>query len=113
MTRILIGSLVACSFLFFACSPTCTELCEEAEGRGCNTFNLGTGSCAGDCDLALRISEKGGCEAQYDARVECEASQDDVCESGCTAQDNALQSCGLNYCTANPGDPDCRTLVGP
>jgi hypothetical protein len=111
MTRIVYGVL-GLVWMAGGCSPDCTELCEEAESRGCNTFQLGAGSCAADCDLALRISEKAGCEGSYDARVECEASQDDVCEVGCSAEDNALQACGTSYCSANPTDPDCAILAG-
>jgi hypothetical protein len=92
--------------------PSCTELCEEAEGRGCNTFVLGTGSCAGDCALAERLADKSGCGAQKDARIDCEAMQEDICEVGCSAEDSALTSCVTPFCVANPSDPDCVALLG-
>ncbi len=88
-------------------TASCESLCREAEDRGCNTFSLGTGSCESDCALAHRLSDKGGCNAQYDARVDCEARQADICEVGCGSEENALESCVQTYCLAHLSDPDC------
>jgi hypothetical protein len=112
LTYVLIASTLMAA-LFSGCGkPSCTELCEEAEGRGCNTFVIGTGSCAGDCQLAERLSSKAGCDTQLEARLDCEREQADICEEGCGAEDSALESCVSSYCLANPTDADCRTLLG-
>jgi hypothetical protein len=115
MIRSLVGLSVLVSSLFLASgcnNASCESLCNEAEDRGCNTFVLGTGSCESDCALAKRISDRGGCDAQYEARVDCEAAQEDICDVGCGAEDNALLACAQSYCAANPSDADCQRLLG-
>lgn len=89
----------------------CTGLCEEAEAEGCNTFDLGQGSCASDCQLADRVAETAGCQAEADARLACEAGQDDICEDGCGSEDQAFAQCVLSYCQQNLDDADCQTLA--
>ncbi len=91
---------------------SCVSLCEEAVSRDCNTFDLGQGSCSADCALANEIAIAGGCEAERDARISCESAQDDICDPGCSTEDQAFTSCGLAYCQSNPTDESCMALVG-
>lgn len=97
-----------------ACSDSagdCTSLCEEAEAEGCNTFDLGQGSCASDCQLADRVAETSGCREEADARLACEQDQDDICDSGCGSQDQAFAQCVFAYCQQNLDDSDCQALA--
>jgi hypothetical protein len=113
ITHALIALSMMTAALASGCGkPSCTELCDEAEGRGCNTFVIGTGSCAGDCDLAERLSSRAGCDAQMEARLDCEREQADICDPGCGSEQSALESCAATYCLANPMDADCQTLAG-
>ena len=90
---------------------SCTSLCNEATAGGCNTFDLGQGSCAADCALAQRLSDKAGCQAETTVRLDCEAAQANVCDPGCDAENMALVECGANFCVSNLTDPDCEAAL--
>lgn len=118
MKRLIAICLFALSsiLLFVACGDDdpeaqCQSLCEEAEEKNCNTFDAGQGSCAADCELANTIAEKGGCEEERDARIQCEADQADICDAGCGAEDEAFGNCALAYCSQNTTDEDCQKLL--
>ncbi|MEQ8459224.1 MAG: hypothetical protein RLO52_20680 [Sandaracinaceae bacterium] len=89
---------------------SCETLCREAQDRDCTTIR---GDCGRACAGLAAASAKAGCGAEEEAYVGCSGGGD-VCstDARCGGQETALGNCLAPFCAANPGDPDCRTVVG-
>jgi len=88
---------------------SCEELCAEAQAGSCTTIS---GSCAAFCAAIDNSQARAGCESEVSTYLECQNASGNVCdEPSCSAEESAVGSCYLPFCTANPDDPDCATLV--
>jgi hypothetical protein len=87
---------------------SCEELCSEGQAGSCTTVQ---GDCGAFCDALDRATPKAGCPDAPDDYEACLSETADVCSSDCASEESALESCLIDYCVANPSDPDCPLLA--
>ncbi len=91
------------------CGTDCESICQEAQDQDCTTL---AGDCATVCGAAEAVTDKAGCSSSLDNYVDCSADGT-VCttDARCSSQESVMGACASTYCSANPDDADCATLL--
>jgi hypothetical protein len=66
-------------------------------------------NCSSNCNEPETNVTK-ACEGEADDLAQCVLQINDACnppQNACTSQLEALEACGLDYCSKNPQDPNC------
>ena len=88
----------------------CPSACMAAQAANCTAIR---GDCNSFCASVDAISAQGNCNNYRDAYQNCIITHP-VCtaDANCGAQKQALGSCALTFCQANPGNTDCTNVSG-
>mgnify|MGYP001608202100 FL=1 len=96
---------LALSLLNGCAAADCESVCLEAQARACTVIT----NCNTFCSDVNTLADNAGCRAEADALDRCSTSVD-ACEvdARCGGEENALASCAVPYCLANPGARECQ-----
>ena len=87
---------------------SCEALCSEGQTGSCTNIK---GDCGNFCEALERTAPEAGCADARGDYLSCLSETSNACDTDCSSEEDALESCMTGYCVQHTSDPDCVVLA--